>query len=76
MDTGTWTVVQAKAKLSEVIENALTRGPQTRGPLSKSPPRARMTPIPLAAFVRRRLGSTARVHRPTRAVVRAYSIRQ
>ena len=29
MDTGTWTVAQAKAKLSEVIENAHTRGPQT-----------------------------------------------
>lgn len=29
MDTGTWTVAQAKAKLSEVIENALAHGPQT-----------------------------------------------
>lgn len=29
MDTGIWTVAQAKAKLSEVIENARTRGPQT-----------------------------------------------
>lgn len=29
MDTGTWTVAQAKAKLSEVIENAHTHGPQT-----------------------------------------------
>ena len=29
MDTGIWTVAQAKAKLSEVIENALTQGPQT-----------------------------------------------
>ena len=29
MDSGTWTVAQAKAKLSEVIENAHTQGPQT-----------------------------------------------
>lgn len=29
MDSGTWTVAQAKAKLSEVIENAHTHGPQT-----------------------------------------------
>lgn len=29
MDTGIWTVAQAKAKLSEVIENAHTQGPQT-----------------------------------------------
>ena len=29
MDTDTWTVAQAKAKLSEVIENAHTHGPQT-----------------------------------------------
>ena len=29
MDTGIWTVAQAKAKLSEVIENAHTCGPQT-----------------------------------------------
>jgi prevent-host-death family protein len=29
MDNGIWTVAQAKAKLSEVIENALTHGPQT-----------------------------------------------
>jgi len=29
MDTGTWTVAQAKAKLSEVIESAHTQGPQT-----------------------------------------------
>lgn len=29
MDTGIWTVAQAKAKLSEVIENAHTHGPQT-----------------------------------------------
>lgn len=28
MDTDVWTVAQAKAKLSEVIENASTRGPQ------------------------------------------------
>ena len=28
MDTGIWTVAQAKAKLSEVIENARTHGPQ------------------------------------------------
>jgi prevent-host-death family protein len=28
MDTATWTVAQAKAKLSEVIENACTHGPQ------------------------------------------------
>ncbi|HEX4573478.1 MAG TPA: type II toxin-antitoxin system Phd/YefM family antitoxin [Gemmatimonadales bacterium] len=28
MDTDIWTVAQAKAKLSEVIENARTRGPQ------------------------------------------------
>lgn len=29
MDTGIWTVAQARAKLSEVIENAHTQGPQT-----------------------------------------------
>lgn len=29
MDSGTWTVAQAKAKLSEVIENAHAHGPQT-----------------------------------------------
>lgn len=29
MDTDTWTVAQAKAKLSEVIENARAHGPQT-----------------------------------------------
>ncbi len=29
MDTDIWTVAQAKAKLSEVIENARTHGPQT-----------------------------------------------
>jgi prevent-host-death family protein len=29
MDTNIWTVAQAKAKLSEVIENAQTHGPQT-----------------------------------------------
>jgi prevent-host-death family protein len=29
MDTGIWTVAQAKAKLSEVIESARTQGPQT-----------------------------------------------
>lgn len=29
MDIGIWTVAQAKAKLSEVIENAHTQGPQT-----------------------------------------------
>jgi prevent-host-death family protein len=29
MDSGTWTVAQAKAKLSEVIESAHTQGPQT-----------------------------------------------
>ncbi len=29
MDNGTWTVAQAKARLSEVIESAQTRGPQT-----------------------------------------------
>lgn len=29
MDTDIWTVAQAKAKLSEVIENARTQGPQT-----------------------------------------------
>lgn len=29
MDTGTWTVAQAKARFSEVIENALAHGPQT-----------------------------------------------
>lgn len=29
MDTGTWTVAQAKAKFSEVIESALAHGPQT-----------------------------------------------
>lgn len=28
MDTDVWTVAQAKAKLSEVIENASRRGPQ------------------------------------------------
>jgi len=28
MDTGIWTVAQAKARLSEVIENAHTQGPQ------------------------------------------------
>jgi len=28
MDAGTWTVAEAKAKLSEVIEKALSRGPQ------------------------------------------------
>ena len=28
MDTDVWTVAQAKAKLSEVIENARARGPQ------------------------------------------------
>jgi prevent-host-death family protein len=28
MDTSIWTVAQAKAKLSEVIENAHTHGPQ------------------------------------------------
>ncbi len=28
MDTDIWTVAQAKAKLSEVIENARTHGPQ------------------------------------------------
>lgn len=28
MDTDIWTVAQAKAKLSEVIEHARTRGPQ------------------------------------------------
>ena len=28
MDTSIWTVAQAKAKLSEVIENARTHGPQ------------------------------------------------
>jgi len=28
MDTDVWTVAQAKAKLSEVIENARTHGPQ------------------------------------------------
>ena len=28
MDSGIWTVAQAKAKLSEVIENARTHGPQ------------------------------------------------
>jgi prevent-host-death family protein len=28
MDTGIWTVAQAKAKLSEVIESAHTQGPQ------------------------------------------------
>ncbi len=29
MDTDTWTVAQAKAKLSEVIANARAHGPQT-----------------------------------------------
>ena len=29
MDDGTWTVAQAKAKFSEVIDNALAHGPQT-----------------------------------------------
>lgn len=29
MDTDIWTVAQAKAKLSEVIEHAQTHGPQT-----------------------------------------------
>ena len=29
MDHGTWTVAQAKAKFSEVIDNALAHGPQT-----------------------------------------------
>jgi prevent-host-death family protein len=29
MDTDTWTVAQAKAKLSELIEHARTHGPQT-----------------------------------------------
>ncbi|HYA96274.1 MAG TPA: type II toxin-antitoxin system Phd/YefM family antitoxin [Terriglobales bacterium] len=29
MDNDIWTVAQAKAKLSEVIENARTHGPQT-----------------------------------------------
>ena len=29
MDSGIWTVAQAKAKLSEVIESALKEGPQT-----------------------------------------------
>lgn len=29
MDAGIWTVAQAKAKLSELIENAHTQGPQT-----------------------------------------------
>jgi prevent-host-death family protein len=29
MDTCIWTVAQAKAKLSELIENARTHGPQT-----------------------------------------------
>jgi prevent-host-death family protein len=29
MDNDIWTVAQAKAKLSEVIENARTQGPQT-----------------------------------------------
>jgi prevent-host-death family protein len=29
MDTDIWTVAQAKAKLSELIENARTHGPQT-----------------------------------------------
>jgi len=28
-DSGIWTVARAKAKLSELIENARTRGPQT-----------------------------------------------
>ncbi|HKU96767.1 MAG TPA: type II toxin-antitoxin system Phd/YefM family antitoxin [Vineibacter sp.] len=29
MRTGTWTVAEAKAKLSEVVDNARTKGPQT-----------------------------------------------
>jgi prevent-host-death family protein len=29
MDTDIWTVAQAKAKLSELLENARTHGPQT-----------------------------------------------
>jgi len=29
MSSGTWTVAEAKAKFSEVIENARVRGPQT-----------------------------------------------
>ena len=29
MDTGTWTVAEAKAKFSEVIDRAQSRGPQT-----------------------------------------------
>lgn len=29
MDNATWTVAQAKAKFSEVIDNALSHGPQT-----------------------------------------------
>jgi len=29
VDNGTWTVAQAKAKFSEVIDNALAHGPQT-----------------------------------------------
>lgn len=29
METGTWTVAEAKAKLSEVIEQARAQGPQT-----------------------------------------------
>ena len=29
MDTGLWTVAEAKAKLSRVIEEAQSRGPQT-----------------------------------------------
>ena len=29
MDTDVWTVAQAKAKLSKLIENARTNGPQT-----------------------------------------------
>ena len=28
MSTGTWTVAEAKAKLSEVIDKACTNGPQ------------------------------------------------
>lgn len=29
MRTGTWTVAEAKAKLSEVVDKARTKGPQT-----------------------------------------------
>jgi len=29
MRSGTWTVAEAKAKLSEVVDNARTKGPQT-----------------------------------------------